>query len=110
MTRTLPGLSAPLVTGIRSHHELQPELPQRSAHAALNPRRKGKTELSDGPRWRLTICGAIVQDTADERVVPRYANVRGRVRSALKIGQAEIAHERAREERSSAWLAQLQKP
>jgi hypothetical protein len=46
---------------------------------------------------------------ADEREIPRWAAIISRYESVKQVDQAEMAHEHAREERFSAWLAKQNK-
>lgn len=53
--------------------------------------------------WRIV-------EGADEREFPRWTAMMAESEAIARIDEAEVAHERAREERFSAWLAQPRKP
>jgi hypothetical protein len=46
-----------------------------------------------------------ILDGADERGIPHYASIMTESASSVEIDRAAAAHERAREERLSAWLS-----
>jgi hypothetical protein len=53
--------------------------------------------------WRIV-------DGADQREIPRWVTMMAGSEAIAKVDEAEAAHERAREERFSRWLAERRKP
>jgi creatinine amidohydrolase/Fe(II)-dependent formamide hydrolase-like protein len=77
--------------------------PKQATAAEGAARSQQRSKVAAEYMWRIV-------DGADEREIPRYATIMANTEPVVKIDRAEAAHERAREERLSAWLGQRRKP
>jgi creatinine amidohydrolase/Fe(II)-dependent formamide hydrolase-like protein len=76
--------------------------PQQATAAEGQARIQQRSEVAADYMWRIV-------GGADERDIPSWATMMARSEAIVEIDQAEAAHERSREERFSAWLAQRKK-
>jgi creatinine amidohydrolase/Fe(II)-dependent formamide hydrolase-like protein len=77
--------------------------PKQATAAEGQGRIQRRSKVAADYMWRIV-------EGADERDIPRYATIKAHSEPNVKIDRAAAAHERAREERFSAWLAQRRKP
>jgi creatinine amidohydrolase/Fe(II)-dependent formamide hydrolase-like protein len=76
----------------------------RQASAGEGQRRiQQRSRVAADLMWRIV-------EGADEREIPRWVSMMAGSKAIAKVDEAEAAHERAREERFSAWLTKRRKP
>lgn len=77
--------------------------PGQATAAEGRARAQERARVAADTMWRIV-------EGADERDIPRWATMLAGFEAIGEIDRAAIDHERAREERFSAWLAQQRKP
>ena len=77
--------------------------PKQATAAEGEARIKQRGKVAADMMWRII-------DGADVRDIPRWTTMMSSSEAIVNIDRAEAAHERAREERFSAWLAKRRKP
>lgn len=77
--------------------------PRQATAAEGQARIQQRSKVAAEYMWRIV-------EGADERDFPRWTAMMAASEAIARIDDAEGAHERAREERFSAWLAQRRKP
>jgi len=77
--------------------------PKQATAAEGEARIKQRGKVAADMMWRII-------DGADARDIPRWTTMMSSSEAIVNIDRAEAAHERAREERFSAWLAKRRKP
>jgi len=77
--------------------------PKQATAAEGRARVQGRSKVAAEYMWRII-------EGADEREISRWATTIMQSESIVKIDRAEAAHERAREQRFSAWLTQRKRP
>lgn len=77
--------------------------PSQATPAEGQTRIQQRSKVAADLMWRIV-------DGAEERDIPRWTTMMSGSEAVAKVDRAEAAHERAREERFAAWLAQRKKP
>jgi creatinine amidohydrolase/Fe(II)-dependent formamide hydrolase-like protein len=77
--------------------------PKQATAAEGQTRIQRRSKVAADYMWRIV-------EGADERDIPRYATIKADSEPNVKIDRAAAAHEQAREERFSAWLAKRRQP
>src|SRR5688572_25874097 len=77
--------------------------PKQATAAEGEARIKQRGKVAADLMWRII-------DGTDVRDIPRWTTMMSSSEAIVNIDRAEAAHERAREERFSAWLAKRRKP
>lgn len=77
--------------------------PRQATAAEGEARLKQRGKVAADLMWRIV-------DGADMRDIPRWTTMTSSSEAVLNVDRAEAAHERTREQRFAAWLAQRRKP